>query len=246
MSPAPKPPDDPSGFGELQFQTAEPLPAPASGPSCVACKQPIEKTYYHAQGATVCELCAQRIQSGQQAPPPLSLARAVLYGSGAALAGCILYALVAILFRLEIGLIAIVVGVIVGKSIRYASKGMGGRPQQILAVILTYFAITTSYLVVFIYNRVTNPTTVQQQAAKNGSGAASAPMKESEPKTTSLAGALLMLALITLAAPFLALTGGVSALISLFIIFIGLQRAWKLTGRSDILVMGPYEVTPAP
>src|SRR5689334_5660225 len=99
MSTAPTPDNDP-GFGELQFQTAEPLPPSPTGPSCVACKQPIVKTYYHAQGATVCELCAQRIQSGQQAPPPLSLARAVLYGSGAAVAGCMLYALVAILFHL--------------------------------------------------------------------------------------------------------------------------------------------------
>src|SRR5690349_3927902 len=98
MSSAPSP-NDPAGFGELQFQTAEPLPATPSGPACVACKQPIVTTYYHAQGATVCELCAQRIQSGQQAPPPLSLARAVFYGAGAALAGCIIYSLVAILLK---------------------------------------------------------------------------------------------------------------------------------------------------
>jgi hypothetical protein len=210
----------------------------------VACKQPIVNTYYHAQGATVCELCAQRIQSGQQAPPPLSLARAVLYGAGAALAGCIIYALVAILFKLEIGLIAILVGVMVGKAIRHASNGMGGRPQQILAVLLTYFAITTSYLVVFVYNQVSNPAAVQQRAAaKNGGAVATAPVEASKPPSFGVA--VMMLLLIAAAAPFLALTQGVSALISLFIIFIGLQRAWKLTGRSEILVMGPYEVTPA-
>src|SRR5581483_5107258 len=153
MSPAPSPSGDSSGMGDLQFQSAEPLAAAASGPACVVCKQPIVKTYYHAQGAVVCEVCAHRIQSGQQVPPKLSLARAVLYGSGAALAGCILYALIAILFKLEIGIVAIVVGIMVGKAIRHASNGMGGRPQQILAVVLTYFAITTSYLVVYIYHQ---------------------------------------------------------------------------------------------
>src|SRR6185436_20994320 len=94
-SSAPAPGSDGPVPGDLQFERAEPLPppdAPGSGPQCVACKQPIVNTYYHAQGMVVCETCAQRIQSGQQSPPPLSLARAVLYGGGAALAGSILYA----------------------------------------------------------------------------------------------------------------------------------------------------------
>jgi len=36
------------------------------------------------------------------------------------------------------------------------------------------------------------------------------------------------------------LTSGISAWISLFILFIGLQYAWKLTGRREIMLMGPY------
>jgi hypothetical protein len=47
------------------------------------------------------------------------------------------------------------------------------------------------------------------------------------------------------AAPFFGLTSGISGLISLFIIFIGLQRAWRLTARSQILLMGPYPASPA-
>jgi hypothetical protein len=56
--------------------------------------------------------------------------------------------------------------------------------------------------------------------------------------------ALFMVVLLAAVAPFLSLTHG-TGFITLFIIFIGLQRAWRLTGRSEILVMGPYEVTPA-
>jgi hypothetical protein len=52
------------------------------------------------------------------------------------------------------------------------------------------------------------------------------------------------LLLLALAAPFLGLTS-ISGLITLFIIYIGLKRAWMLTGRSNILVMGPYEPSPA-
>src|SRR5690242_5639888 len=92
---------------DLQFQRAEPLPenmADVNAPRCVLCKGPIGSTYFHAQGQVVCATCAERIQSGQQAPPATSLGRAALYGLGAALAGCILYAAVAILLNLEIGL----------------------------------------------------------------------------------------------------------------------------------------------
>ncbi len=55
-----------------------------------------------------------------------------------------------------------------------------------------------------------------------------------------------MLLLLAAVAPFLSLgSSGVSGLISIFIIFIGLQRAWRLTGRSEILLMGPYPVEAA-
>jgi hypothetical protein len=140
---------------DLQFQHAEPIDAassPNAAQTCVVCKQPVADTYYHAQGQVVCPLCAQRIQTGQQAAPPLSLMRAALYGGTAALGGCLLYALVAIVLHAEIGLIAILVGWMVGKAIRHASYGRGGRPQQILAVALTYFAITTSYIPVILYH----------------------------------------------------------------------------------------------
>ena len=163
--------------------------------------------------------------------------RAALYGGGAALAGCALYASVAIVLNAEIGLIAILVGYMVGRAIRHASHGRGGRPQQILAVVLTYFAITTSYIPVFIYHAVkdTRPAVVQQQGQGN---AAPVTTERSRP---SFGGAVFFLLLLAAVAPFLTLgSSGVSGLIGLFIIFIGLQRAWKLTGRSEILIMGPY------
>ena len=163
---------------DLQFEHAEPLSpatAPAlSGKSCVACKQPIANTYYHAQGQVVCPSCAERIQSGQQAAPALSLARAALYGAGAALAGCLLYAAVTITTGLNIGLIAIVVGYMVGKAIRQGSNGLGGRPQQILAVTLTYFAITTSYIPAYIYHIAKRPPSVAQSGQTPGQGVAGA------------------------------------------------------------------------
>ena len=231
---------------DLQFQHAEPIAADSpesSGQACVVCKQPVGDTYYHAQGHVVCPLCAQRIQSGQQAPPALSLLRAALYGGGAALGGCIVYALVAIVLNAEIGLIAILVGWMVGKAIRHASDGMGGRPQQILAVTLTYFAISTSYIPVMIYQVSRHPSTAAQQAQAQRKGGEVTSDGEQTSRGRMSVGSLFF-AMLTLAAiaPFLTLTASVSGLISLFILFIGLQRAWRLTGRAEILLMGPYTV----
>jgi hypothetical protein len=223
---------------ELQFQHAEPIAdatsSEGSAPACVVCKQPVGGSYYQAQGQqVVCPLCAERIRAGQQAAPPISLLRAALYGGGAALAGCALYAAVAIVLHVEIGLIAILVGWMVGKAIRHASYGRGGRPQQILAVVLTYFAITTSYIPVILYQDA------RVRQTKNAPVSSSAPA-ETRPRM-SLGAAALFLLVLTAVAPFLSLTSGVSAWISLFIIFIGLQYAWKLTARREIVLTGPYQ-----
>ena len=226
---------------DLQFQHAEPIAeatsSAGSAPACVACKQPIGDTYYHAQGQVVCPPCAERIQAGRQAAPAHSLMRAALYGGAAALGGCMLYALVAIVLHAEIGLIAILVGWMVGKAIRHGSYGRGGRPQQILAVALTYFAITTSYIPVVLYQ---NARVVQ---TKNAPISSSAP-RAARPRMPFAAVALFLLVL-TAVGPFVSLTSGISAWISLFILFIGLQYAWKLTGRREIMLMGPYQAEAA-
>jgi hypothetical protein len=235
---------------DLQFQHAEPIAeagsSEGSAAACVVCKQPAGGTYYQAQGQVVCPQCAERIQAGQQAVPAFSLMRAALYGGAAALGGCIIYALVAIVLHAEIGLIAILVGWMVGKSIRHGSYGRGGRPQQILAVALTYFAITTSYIPVILYHAATKPHVEQREQAQTPDAPASndAPMR-ARPRMFLGAAALFLLVIVAVA-PFVSLTSGVSAWISLFIVFIGLQYAWKLTARREIQLMGPYSVETTP
>lgn len=236
---------------ELQFRRAEPVGGTPAGKQCVACKSPIGDTYYHAQGQVVCPLCAQNIEAGQQKPPAVSLLRSVIYGGLAALGGCILYATVAIVTGLGIGLIAIVVGYMVGKAVRIGANGLGGRPQQFLAVGLTYLAITTSHLPVLVHqiNKEGGIEKFKERNAKaqqkNGAAPAPAPKPEAEqpPAPVSPGAAIAMLILFFAAAPFIELLAGgniVNALLGLAIIVFALQQAWKLTGRTDLLVMGPY------
>jgi Flp pilus assembly protein TadB len=148
---------------------------------------------------------------------------------------------------MEIGLVAILVGVMVGKAIRRASGGFGGRQQQILAVVLTYFSIATSYIPVIIWDLAHKPKIEAGQTARSGAAAQTATsgtdssQQTDSGKSMPVGKAILYLLAIGLAAPFLSLTSGVSGIISLFIIFIGLKQAWRLTGRSEILVMGPYQ-----
>ena len=63
--------------------------------------------------------------------------------------------------------------------------------------------------------------------------------EKNEPKM-SLGKALGMLVVIGLASPFLELADPIHGLIGLFILFIGLQIAWKMTGRPKLLIDGPF------
>jgi hypothetical protein len=101
-----------------------------------------------------------------------------------------------------------------------------------MAVVLTYLAISTSYVPVAI---------VQFSKTKAAKPASPTQAKEAP----SIGVALLGLAVLAVAAPFLSLTGGVGGIISLLIIFFGLQRAWRMTARPDIVISGPFQTQAA-
>lgn len=134
------PPDLPDQ--ELQFETAE--FAGGSGPACSGCQQPALSDYYRANGRVFCRNCRAAIQ--QQLGQPGRLGRAALWGAGAAVAGAILYYAVLAITHLQIGLIAVAVGYLVGRAVRQGSDVPGGRKYQALAVGLTYVSIASSYL----------------------------------------------------------------------------------------------------
>jgi hypothetical protein len=203
---------------ELQFRRAQPIDS-AESPAGKNC-------------AVICASCAAKIRAGQQSQKPVPLFRAVIYGVGAALAGCILYA-IPLAMGFQIGIVALVVGYMVGKAIRHASYGTGGRAQQVLAVVLTYLAISASIVPALVFMGV------KQGAAR---AAQKKPPEVQPVKPLPSAGKMAAgVALLVVISPFLQLKSSpVGGLISLFILFIGLQRAWVLTARHEIIVTGPY------
>jgi len=238
----------------LQFQKAE---FASNRPACAICKSAIERTYFHLNGHTICAACAEKTHAGQRRPSNTWVLRGLLYGAGMAVVCAVGYAIFTLVTHIEFALISIAVGYLIGRAVRYGSQGLGGRRCQIVAVLLTYFAITVSYTPLIVKG--------MREGAKRQADSAKAPEtgKSAQPLTpvpgaanaTSgvsvqprSPGALLILlglgVIITLAiaAPFLALSSGVGAIISLLIIFFGLQQAWRQTARDSRLLMGPYEL----
>jgi hypothetical protein len=74
------------------------------------------------------------------------VARAGLFGLGAAIAGAIVYYGVIAITDFEIGIVAILIGYMVGWAVRRGTRGRGGRRLQLLAVALTYFSVAMAYL----------------------------------------------------------------------------------------------------
>ena len=219
---------------KLQFQTAEYAAADAS-PRCGLCKAEIGDTYYHLNGSAICKVCAVQRQANPEPPAGRAFGKSVLYGLGAALAGSALYGIVLLATGAEFALLSILIGIMVGKAMMRGSGGRGGRKFQIVAVLLTYGSITTGYMPVVVKG-------MYEKRPKSEVTAVATPNKPIAPGRAVLALLVFLVLMIglALAAPFLMLTAGFSGILSIAILFFGLQRAWHATGGSHLVLTGPY------
>jgi hypothetical protein len=242
MSPNPDPNSPPPPTGDLQFQTAETLD---TRKRCAACSTVLEETFYQIQGVDVCGNCAAARRAGQDLPDGnKKFLRALAYGSGAALLGWVGWSAVEIITGFQIGLLAIAVGWMVGTAIRKGTEGHTSRKYQIMAVILTYLAISMSFLPILIADQIKkrNPAAQQQKKAE--------PAVTVRPDTPLTLGgffvALVMLLGLALISPLLgAIFNFPMGLISVFIVYLALQRAWQLTQPDDAVIAGPFAIEPA-
>jgi hypothetical protein len=209
---------------DLQFDRAEFGGQPASQ-TCAACQQPIVDRYFDVNGQITCPTCRETIANTFEKDPGWT-APFIALGAGLAggLVGALLYYAVLKLTGYEIGLIAIVVGLLVGRAVRWGSGGRGGRVYQVMAVAITYLAIVSTY-VPFIIEGIRN------------NAAGDAPMTGG-----SMAVALVLLFLLLLATPFLA---GFQNIIGLLIIGFALWEAWKSNRRVPLAIAGPFALAPA-
>ncbi|MEE8523640.1 MAG: hypothetical protein V3T72_06885 [Thermoanaerobaculia bacterium] len=134
--------------GELQFDRADfGEAAPAGTQQCTLGGETITGAYYQINGAVACEACyAQAVASRTGGSGVGRFARATYFGVlGGAVGAGIYYGIVA-LTGYNIGLIAILVGFLVGSGVRIGSRHCGGWFYQLLAVGITYCAIVSTYV----------------------------------------------------------------------------------------------------
>jgi len=230
-----------------QFGTAEYLGSPGSD-HCHFCQQPITGSYYRLNGAIACRGCAEKAQSELPQDSHANYVRGVFYGVGAAIAGLILYATFEIATGIIIGYASLAVGWMVGKAMMKGSNGHGGRRYQITAALLTYAAVSMAAIPIMIHyasQHKQHTSQQQQQLAdeqrelekETGRPQAPAPAKP----RINLGKALLSLALLGLASPFLELADPFHGAIGLIILFVGIRIAWQTTRETLPALDGPFE-----
>jgi hypothetical protein len=223
-------PDEP-----LQFDTAAPSGTPST--NCAVCKKPVGESYYTAGKAIVCGTCKAQIET---APPQRATAalvvRSAIFGLGGALVGAAVYYGVSALTGLEIGIVAIAVGFIVGRAVQLGARGRRGRAFQITALALTYFGIALSYA----------PYALKGIQAAKSDVVADSTAKTPPAQTTfpELVVAVVVLIGGVLALPFLVtFSSGAGGILTAIIIAVGLRQAWYMNRDPGKPVFhGPFRV----
>ena len=251
---------------ELRFDKADVTPARSGPLACHVCQRPLHDVYFEVDCQPSCEKCRYELADWRNHGSGAGrFMRALVAGGLAGLVGAGVYYAVLAFTGYEVGLVAIVVGFLVGFGVRWGSRGRGGWPYQVLAVGITYVAIVSTY-VPFIFEEIQKmearqvqgerpvgaastdglETPVAASTATLENPAVAAPVDASETALVedemTLGGALVGLALFgafVLAIPFL---GGFENIVGLAIIGFGLYQAWKINTYTPLLIEGPFQV----
>ena len=239
----------------LQFERAE-RAAPSGGAACAFCKQPISSSYYEVNGQVACQRCrGQILAAWNKGSPGRRFAKALGLGAVAAAVGAGVYFGIEALTGYEFGLVAIVVGLLVGGAVRKGSNGRGGWRYQALAMFLTYSAIvaTDSSLIAremtkqFRARADSITTGAASTAPRTPAGivlpADSGGRKAPHPGPLMFALGLTVLLALAYAAPILI---GVTSPLHFVIAGIALYEAWKLNRGGALRVTGPHQASASP
>ncbi|HVH67436.1 MAG TPA: hypothetical protein VM716_06175 [Gemmatimonadales bacterium] len=229
----------------LQFDHAEHV-TPASGATCGFCKQPIATTYFEINGQVACPRCRGQIMAAwNRSSPGRRFGKALGLGAMAALLGAGLYFGIEALTGYEFGLVAVVVGLLVGGAVRKGSNGRGGWRYQALAMFLTYSAVaaTDSSLIAREISKDFRARTASVSASADSSTVASAPHRalatgQEHPGWIAITVGLVVVLALAYIAPILI---GVSSPLHLVIAGFALYEAWKMNKGVALRVTGPYQ-----
>ena len=246
-----------SSEGELQFESVVPrADGGATGQACTLCHTPFGTEYFDVGGPQICRACSERVAYQTATPREMStLVRAAIAGVIAALLGAVLYFAVIAISGFEVGLVSIAIGYMVGYGVRFGTRGRGGRRFQVIALVLTYWAIGLAYSSLAIKAAFDKPdkgaTTSVSGPQKSGAVEPAAlggqPADDTSQEAAASGGralvSLFYLLAFTFVLPVLAvvtdLPGG---LLSGAIIGFGMMQAWKMTAAPVVTITGPYQI----
>ncbi|MCA9406536.1 MAG: hypothetical protein KC684_08360 [Candidatus Omnitrophica bacterium] len=200
---------------ELQFDKAIPAGRSSETSRCTLCDSPLTGQYYKLNENITCTRCKeateQQFQSGSAGG---RLLISLVLGIPAAVVGSGIYYAIMALTGYEIGLVAIVIGFLVGAAVRKGANYRGGWLYQTIAVVLTYMAICSTYMPYII-----------EGAGQEGGGLFF----------------YLIVFILALISPFLM---GFENIIGWIIIGIGVFEAWKMNKKAQLDIQGPFDIKP--
>lgn len=203
--------------GDLSFDRAipaEPVSVGGSGGvSCANCRRTLTDVYHTANGEPICANCRHILEGATRGvTEPAALAKALVFGAVATLAGALLYWAVIRFFNLEIGLVAIASGWMIGKALREGASGRGGPVLQFVGAGLVYLSVALAYLPFVM---------------------------EAAPPGSSLVAGLYVALRVPLQQIF---DSGAGGLISALIIGFGMMQAWQMAATPKVAFQGPFRV----
>jgi hypothetical protein len=229
------------------------------------CKRSISDKYFDINGQPACDRC--RLQVARQTETPTGFAafgKAAVYGLAASILGAIVYYAVIAITNFEIGLVAIAIGFMVGYAVRKATEDRGGLRYQVLAIVLTYWAVGLAYTPFLFSDNDQGEPQAQIEPASTDAAAPqtvadtapaaveSDPAAASAPAETAFDAAGMALAFgimfaLTWALPVLSVVSSMpGGLISAAIILFGMQQAWRMTAAPTLVITGPFRIAPRP
>lgn len=243
--------------------------ATAGPTTCSRCGIPLSE-YWAVDGTVLCERCKDEALADREAPQGRAgrILKAIGLGTGGMIVGATIWFLVAKFTGYEVGLIAILLGFLVGKGIFIGSGKRGGLGYQLLAAAITYFGIGVGMAPMAFeqlregiearadsLGRTTladtaaapalselSDSALDAELAKLDSAVAAA-KDTPTPAIPNAAGVVLGLVAVVvliLSLPILSIVGG--GFIGILIYGFALYEAFKLTRKVDPAVSGPHPV----
>jgi hypothetical protein len=232
----------------LQFDQAEQTGAI----SCKVCGRSLPDQYHVVNGHIVCDTCRRSAEADwNRGGAAGRFGKALGLGILAAIGCAVLWYVVLKLTDSQFGILAIVVGFVVGTAVHKGANGRGGWRYQALAIFLTYTAIVSSYVPFIVEGfreRSAQATKVALSPDKTTVPVDSTALttdSTARAATASTIGPLgfvigvVVLVGVLYASPFL--MG--QSIIGILIIGFALYMAWKINRRTELSVSGPHQVS---